>query len=183
MLALLILVGPRGVGKSTVRAELARDLGWPSASPDDFEDGWEGVTRMLWQFDRAIVECCRVPALLVETIGPATTLVRLNVPSRILAQRLAQRRDIAGEDIPRLLEEALDTRASYHARLTPDLVLTTDAEPASLAALIIRHLEALPWVSSQMPLSLPSEARDDHVLSGPLPRRGAGGSRRMGASR
>lgn len=173
MLALLVLVGPRGVGKSTVRAELVRDLGWPSASPDDFEDGWEGVLRMLWETDRAIVECCRVPALLVGSIGFAGTLVQFNVPPDIQALRLKQRPDIDDSDIPRLLQESLDTRASHHARLTPDVVLSTDAVPAVLADQIRRYLDALPWVSAQMPLSLLSEARGDHAVSGQPPGRGA----------
>lgn len=133
MLGLVILVGPRAVGKSTIRDALVEQLQCSGASPDDYEDRWRGVARMLWRNDFAVVECCRIPKSLLRCIGRTSTVIALRPPADSEWRRRMTECGFDADSIERYFREARDRALSFDGEVTADAEFTTDREPAAVA--------------------------------------------------
>jgi ribose 1,5-bisphosphokinase PhnN len=111
----LILVGPSGVGKSTIRELVAARLDAESLGPDDFPAGWREVNRRLDRAEVAVVEACRIPdSVGRRVLDRGGLVVRLTAPRRVREQRLRDRGE-SETTIQRRLGES--TAITYSVRL------------------------------------------------------------------
>jgi broad-specificity NMP kinase len=140
----IVLGGKSGVGKTTVRNDLAHILGAMSLGPDDFDGDWREVYQRL---DGAsgypvIVECCRLPRGLRERLQG-----RVSIIIELVASRDTQRQRLEDQGLPpeiiveRLAEEG---GLGYEEEARPTVTIdTTDTPPNKVVAQLEARLAPL----------------------------------------
>jgi len=161
----IALSGPVGVGKTTVGEALAEMLGrqgiphlfvdqdrltdiWPRSPGDPFAEslGRENL-RALWRHARScgarclivprVLESAQAAAGIADAVpGAVLTVVRLEAPYAVLAQRLSGRE--RGEALAWHLARARELSASLPAGSPADIVLDATQAPLTIAERIFR---------------------------------------------
>jgi gluconate kinase len=133
----LVLCGMAGVGKTTIRRYLAKELGAVSLGVDDFTDRWIGLYPKLDTATLAVVECCMLPNALVDRgEHRGAFIVHVTVPAEVRHQRLVAR----GE-----AEEVIRSRMSelgqlgYERSVAVDLVIEAQGQPEDTPRTIAQH--------------------------------------------
>ena len=138
----IILAGESGVGKTTIREQLARKLNAPTMGPDDYDGGWRELYDDLDYAEAAIVECVRLPYGLRRKMKEREAkVVELKAPAEVRERRL-QGRGEPDDVIDQLMVPS--GGLGYEDHIEPDLVLNTDRPAEDVAAEIVERLVALP---------------------------------------
>lgn len=132
-LPFVVLCGPSGVGKSTLRQLLAEKTGAVSLGPDDFEGDWSAVYSALDRADRAIVECCRLPRALRDRAQKrGARIIELSAPEQVRMRRLIDRGETPTAVRSRLAEDT--GGLGYEDEVMPNLTLDATEDPEALAS-------------------------------------------------
>jgi gluconokinase len=170
LLATLVVMGPSGVGKTSVAAELAAATGWPSAEGDDFHtqanrdkmaaghplddaDRWPWLRRLAgWIGEReaagegAVVTCSALKRAyrdLLREGHPSVRFVHPVAPDAVIAQRIGAR---TGHYMPPVLLQSQLRTLEPLQEDEPGIEVDSVDDPAAVAAAALRELgiEALP---------------------------------------
>jgi gluconokinase len=193
----IVLMGVSGSGKSTVMAELAKRLGWPTAEGDTFhskeniakmaaghaltdEDRWPWLRSIAaWIGERetagenGLVTCSalrRTYRDLLREGHPSVAFACLTAPTEVLAERIEGR---TGSFMPvSLLQSQLDTLEPLAAD-EPGVTLPPDRPVAELAGRIIHDLVRRPGDAPASPEDriVAAFIRDGRLVS--IPAQGA----------
>lgn len=177
----VVIMGVSGVGKSTVRAELARLTGWPSAEGDDFHPSvnvdkmrsgeplddrdrrpwlgaiaeWIGMQEVAGM--SAIVTCSALRRRYRDVLRdchPSVWFAHLDLPRQGIESRLEQRTD---HFMPSTLLASQFTTLEALGADEPGVRLDASASPNQIARRIIEALDG----TDRTPLADPAYRKDD----------------------
>lgn len=140
----VVLVGPAGVGKSTIRKKLAPKIKAVSLGPDDFGavHGGDGPRwgELLDELDRSateVVECCKVHSGLLQRVRDRIAIV---VEVALDEERRRNRlmgRGYEAATLDHLMSEC--RMLGYEVDIVPDLVVDGSIDPGVNADRIAQH--------------------------------------------
>jgi shikimate kinase len=167
----IVLIGPRGSGKSTVANLLGQKIGWPVASTDEFiekqnrtsiaelveKKGWdffrreeEKAVRFLCRLDEAIIDTgggVVENSALIPLISSRALVVYLTGKPEALAERIRHdknRPPLTAEDDPiQEMRQVLTRRDPLYRQAAGLVIETTNIPPARVVSTIERKVKHL----------------------------------------
>lgn len=148
LLPFVILVGPAGVGKTTIRTHLAPMLKAVSLGPDDVGGShatntsprWNDLLDVLDVSPVAVVECCVVPrALMWKARRRGAVIVEVTLGEEERRRRLTHRGHSTSE-VRRLMGQS--GKLGYEQEITPDLRVDAGGDPKAVAHTIADRAKA-----------------------------------------